>query len=73
MKTLKLKKDDLKTIQGYMDEIHGMESILSDISLRRNYMNSQVRRIIKKSHKKDIQFSFHFDNEGKISKIEIKD
>jgi len=73
MKTLKLKKDELKMLQEYFDEIHGIPHLLSDLAKRRGCIEREANEIITKANKSKAKAIVSFEDNGKIKEVKIED
>lgn len=73
MKQLKLKKAELRMLQELFDEIHGIPILLSDLARRRGLIEREANEIIAKANKGKVKAIVHFEDNGRISEISIKD
>ena len=71
MKKIKLDKKAIGKLQQIYDEAHGIMMLLTDLSLRRNYLERQAQEIMEKTTKQ--KCTVFFDKKGIITSINLND
>ena len=67
---LKLSKKQNERLQGYFDEIRGQRDIISDLALKRQFLNAQIMNIFVEAGGKNKKFITCFKDNEKIDYVE---